>query len=110
MICDALLCNMGVHSCTALNLSCLLVRLGYSLLVQRMALINGSGVDVLIVISLQAKAALILCKLIPRTDSTAASGLEGTISFLGLIRNPALKNTFSLASTARNGAIRAKAA
>lgn len=66
IISNAFLSDMRIGSCASLNLARLSVRLGESLLVLGMTLVNRGGVDVLIIVGLQAKAFFIFGELVPR--------------------------------------------
>ncbi len=57
---------MRIGSYTSLDLTRLLIRLGESLFVLRMTLINGGSVESFVVVGLNAKEFLVLSKLVPR--------------------------------------------
>lgn len=101
---DTLLCHMGVVGSAAFNLPSLLLCLCYTLLVLRMTLINGRCVYVLVIVRGQAKASLVLCKLVPDGSGRRlhAAGLQRGINIFWSIRNPSLKCPLALGFPTRD--------
>lgn len=77
----------------SLNLASLAIRSGHALSVLRVAFVNGSGVDILVIVRLEAEEPLILGELIP--SSPAAGGLlQTTVNAVTGVGDPWLKGSF----------------
>jgi hypothetical protein len=80
-----------------LNLFCNLISHSHSLLVLGIVLVNGHCVDILVVVSLQPKAALVLGELVPGSCGLRASSrFQRAIDRCRAIIYPSLKRPFAL--------------
>jgi hypothetical protein len=69
------------------------------------ALVDGGGVDVLVVVGLQAKQPLVLGELIPRAAAAAGGLLEGPVNLVTCIGNPSFQSPFAAESRVGNRSI-----